>query len=1179
MLLLWSPALKPAGESSLAAIRFGAAVQLRSIRIVPDGVAPFAQMPDEVGQTLPHSFDLDLYINAQPLPTVSEPKPKATNVLIPLSLRYSGQLADFKLDVPQDISSRLLIVKGSFNTLSIAVYGEYAPQTPTDAAGPPSYSPKLIQVIEHQPLSSVLDIASTQNPASLARQVLASWPGAPSLSEITRRLSCYRAVGSSVAEPDVLQADLERCLNSESEGGEWLEQAVATLRLPVSEATPEELLSQFFGKFRSCLSDTLEEDQTSFLLEILHSSAWQPVCVAQSFLETCDFTELFEKSPLDENFLLRLRDTCASPHIAQYFGSSERIVEALSQTRDNTRAREEVQKLAGDVLIRIHGWDTISRLLSGDDADLDAAIRWLKGLTDDESAFGLFMSNLFSTALPQPPSKPQPHLPELNLGFPCTRPGRASKEDFFTFLRVYIGVAALGLVFAWAVEDQAEPVYARILPIFQIWQSEGGYREIINHIIPSHPMFSSFATLLDLRSNPKLVVNVESVLSCLLEQPSVVRRKFIPDLIELYGSSLMSRVDAASTEEILTLARGGLEDALRTIFNTQIPDAFGSRSLYPYHLALIMVEHSCATSEDGTASVIGTILRSGRHGFIYHLLDALVHTTELLRTHIATPDQASISPSTFSRVMSISATSLRVIEYFLPMQPLPSRTVIELTRAMILAFGLAESTGRLQIYESPSAALRDGCVSVMRALVVSPGVLSLTSRALETLLTHVFTEELDEPVSALKTIENFLDLILPLPADEDSAVWTKQIILLTAELPRFLLALDIDDRLHLAKRLIEIDRDDLGMAAWIVRECIKSAEAAFHRYVNAAHSMEDRAARAELALFHISSTFDFLYRLTDGNMNLTTEIIEDAPTADALERVFKLLFEHEVIIISVVDFARHIASSSSGLPRPELESALILTMMRTLRAQSSPYPPFALLSDSWGVLQKSSGAFGFADIEQMFLELGLVLSHIVGDEQIVVECAAVLVSMLEWFGQRSNRLVGLSDTTFEKFHERAVAVLEPAQTDTLNHLRYQLRFSDSPPAHPIMVQNIQETVSTTIQSLQEGFARTPSIPSTPPRRPGALHPDVIEMTSLSPLTLFRSPANVVPSMSRTYKTYSKNDFRQLRTSPLANTSRPPSMHVDDYELGASPTRVPMQLPQSGLGSPLMFSHGLPPPQQ
>jgi len=92
-------------------------------------------------------------------------------------------------------------------------------------------------------------------------------------------------------------------------------------------------------------------------------------------------------------------------------------------------------------------------------------------------------------------------------------------------------------------------------------------------------------------------------------------------------------------------------------------------------------------------------------------------------------------------------------------------------------------------------------------------------------------------------------------------------------------------------------------------------------------------------------------------------------------------------------------------------------------------------------------------------------------------------------------------------------------------------------------------------------------PGTPPPKPQA-QDAVIGMANISPSTILRSP--LVTGLT---KTYLKNDFRQLRQSNQArqNTSRLPSMHVDDFE-GAvtSPVLGTVQMP------PMTGENSLPP---
>ncbi|KAI5993615.1 hypothetical protein EDD15DRAFT_2388047 [Pisolithus albus] len=90
---------------------------------------------------------------------------------------------------------------------------------------------------------------------------------------------------------------------------------------------------------------------------------------------------------------------------------------------------------------------------------------------------------------------------------------------------------------------------------------------------------------------------------------------------------------------------------------------------------------------------------------------------------------------------------------------------------------------------------------------------------------------------------------------------------------------------------------------------------------------------------------------------------------------------------------------------------------------------------------------------------------------------------------------------------------------------------------------IPQTVCITIRDLETLLESSAPVPSTPKRKSPAQ--DVLGLVALSPPTaLLRSPA-----ISGLTKMYMKNDFRELRQTPSArqNTSRLPSMHVDEFE--------------------------------
>lgn len=158
--------------------------------------------------TEPDGFFLDLYFNAHPVvPKGSKEKVRPTNALFTTSIAYAGGCMDFKVNMNSDVcldpyvmfarsihantqtATRLMIVKGSFESVSMAIYGEVVDELPPPAS---TYEPKSLPTLDPIPLSETLDPANFRDPSKLATQLLELIPDAPSLPLITRLMFCIK---------------------------------------------------------------------------------------------------------------------------------------------------------------------------------------------------------------------------------------------------------------------------------------------------------------------------------------------------------------------------------------------------------------------------------------------------------------------------------------------------------------------------------------------------------------------------------------------------------------------------------------------------------------------------------------------------------------------------------------------------------------------------------------------------------------------------------------------------------------------------------------------------------------------------------------------------------------------------------------------------------------------------
>ncbi|KAG9015512.1 hypothetical protein FRB94_000117 [Tulasnella sp. JGI-2019a] len=189
MLLLWAPSITPQGNSNLAAIRFSAPVCIESIRIVPAGVQAFLGQPASVGLTAPSRFQLEVFFNQQGGTAADGTARVPANALMPKQLVFTGEMLDHMVNMGTQFSTRLMILKGDFSTLTIAIYGQLASSNP-GLGEPALYAPQRLPEIQHQPLPVSIDVILMSDPTAVARQLIASANDTSASLEVALRCYC-----------------------------------------------------------------------------------------------------------------------------------------------------------------------------------------------------------------------------------------------------------------------------------------------------------------------------------------------------------------------------------------------------------------------------------------------------------------------------------------------------------------------------------------------------------------------------------------------------------------------------------------------------------------------------------------------------------------------------------------------------------------------------------------------------------------------------------------------------------------------------------------------------------------------------------------------------------------------------------------------------------------------------
>jgi hypothetical protein len=136
-------------------------------------------------------------------------------------------------------ATRLMIFKGKFESVSLAIYGDLVTEA---SASISTYEPAPLPAAEHSPLSRSLDPSNSSDPTLLARQLLHLIPGAPPLALVIRLMFCLKPSSEDWGRTEFpyLFADLE------PEGDEFnLDNAYKWTTTPVDDESGPEYLEVF----------------------------------------------------------------------------------------------------------------------------------------------------------------------------------------------------------------------------------------------------------------------------------------------------------------------------------------------------------------------------------------------------------------------------------------------------------------------------------------------------------------------------------------------------------------------------------------------------------------------------------------------------------------------------------------------------------------------------------------------------------------------------------------------------------------------------------------------------------------------------------------------------------------------------------------------------------------------
>ncbi|KAG2343653.1 hypothetical protein BDR05DRAFT_1059541 [Suillus weaverae] len=1155
MLLQWCT-LSPAGPSKLSAIRFSSPSRVHSIKIFPTDVQPFGQCPDIIARTEPEAFFLDVYFNAHPVgsPVDAKQKLKAPNALMPTVIPYAGGIVEYTVNMGSEFATRLMIVRGDFETVSMAIYGDVVSDTSLKST---TYSPIPLPTHSSVPLVPALDAAKSNDPTALARNLLALIPNAPSLSLVIRLMFCLKQPNDDWELPEFphLYSDL-----SEEEMDIDLDTAFRCLSRPVVDDISSEQLHHFAKKVSEAVGP--RDDAQSYLIaSILSRSASQTPEFTQALMQALELETIFDPSTLDEDALFTLLDASTNPDISRLLKASW-FLNVLRAVLALPTVTPEMKKACRRLSDRVGSWTVFEQALSGvPDADYTRAALFLKDIGKEEKSFGIWLSCITThedllAKIRDAPTYEGVYPLDLMSGLNPSE--EITHSEFMAFVRAYVGVASVLAVYAWSDSLPNLHCRERTLGVLRLWQEIPGYRAIISPLLLL-PQMTFRLECMTIGNDPPTTagINAESLLFALAANPqSFLNSDFVRCVRgwEPWSLTWINERERADIERAAKIADEGVGGAVEELvgFAKEGLDAVLDQGrIRALRVAVAVIMHALEdNTESGTRCGDWTVLEAvwgeHTHGLLNYAIDVLT------RISVEVKQGFSLTPSPLPTIgleplLLLTNESLHLIASLHALSITTSRAVRMLVSGVLDMYSFADVASHESVANS---AVQDAALLVKHACA---NVLCAFSRSSQdqpkcgssVVLRTLFEQGLHfDNVDPARRLLSAFYLVLQVLADDGDSLpvcWMPTVIpQILTPLVLFFRHLEPVHKVQLVQRLVSLDRGVLGLGDFLVQGEVKRL----------AGLLKVVAERGVVTQWEVGTGLEFVAGLMEG---------EDGDWCiAALHRS-----EWGTIMTSLLEanlYSKHlgtIAGWLAGNPESlgiELRLSVVAALLRGVQVQDSSVcsmNAFGLISTVLETTDEKD-----RDPERLLWEVGHALGAMVesNDNLSSLDSESVVNTLLLLDSPSQSDLHGLTSEQWVKLCTHLEISLPPSMLPMLPIIK---GFHPSP-SPPPTISFLPSTLTLPLYDLISLLQPPAPLPSTPPPKRKSPSQDVLGLVAISPPTaVLRSPA-----VTGLTKTYTRNDFRELRQLPSArqNTSRLPSMHVDDFlqvEMSSSPLVQPV----------------------
>ena len=684
--------------------------------------------------------------------------------------------------------------------------------------------------------------------------------------------------------------------------------------------------------------------------------------------------------------------------------------------------------------------------------------------------------------------------------------------------------------------------------------------QIVNHLLLLRQMtFRLESMTIDNDPPAQSGIHAENIILNLVNEPRCyLSSDFVKCLRSWQPFSLtfISEEERISLHRAATIADDGLCGAMEELVRVDSPP-FDLGRVRGLRVAVAVILHELEEEEAGDWSVLDTAWSGGIQGMVFHVIDMASSVSRELKTLCSLTMTQTREAGVVEQLLLLADELLPLIVHLEPLSVTTSRSMRCVIVAIADIFTYADSV-LSQTPVPPSFVVtgkrvRHTCVAVLRQLSDSQGIDSPKrgpALFLRTLFEHGLRLDHTNPAHRMRQVYALIDYLMPDAAPEaaqSNSTWVRSVIpLVLSDLGAFFRALDVDRRLEFLNRLVPLDNGALNLGEWLLVEEFKHM-ASVARLLG---GMRD--SHRALAQYEVNLYLQLIVRLLDessGHSTMCMTTICTMPEAShaLIDTITSMLGArlHSTYLVQII----LILTSSPSLIDPTLKFAVTLALIRGITVAELGIS----IGETFDTIRTMLSTVSEAELalDRLLWEFGHCLSSIAGsgnsfdslDVQSVVRALDWLCTTLPG----PSDLPGLSwdkwDSLCEVFQNGVLPDMYPALKSIKGKLTplpdtcIPTTLIPDARTHPLVLP---------IHALEEVLHPPAPVPRTPTRKHGSLPPgrvqDVLGLVAISPPTaLLRSPA-----ISGLSKTYTRNDFRELRQTPSArqNTSRMPSLHVD-----------------------------------